>query len=575
MKKTLLLIIVGCLLCIPAIAQKAPKWMDKSKNAVFTVTTYDKDNRKINTTTGFFISETGEALSAYSLFNGASKATVTLPDGATYPITYIIGADDLYDVIKFKVTVPKKVAYLPLASDPLTVGTPIYLLAYSTDKNTPFKEGVISEVSKLKDPYSYYKVSIPLESAQANSPLLLASGQVLGLAQEDASGKNDVSYAVSAGYVNSLQLSTTDVFNSVYTNIGIRKTWPSAMEDASVALFLAANSQDAKTYLETLNDFIATFPNAAEGYLSRASHYANKRAEISSSSDEQANYLNLALEDLNSASKFSNNKGENYYNQAKLIFGVASVDTTITDKNWSMGAALASIIKAIDEDDQPIYHQLEGDIYFYLGEYNSAYEAYMKVNNSDLASSSSYYFAAKALENIPGVQISDIIVLLDSTISSMGTPTPPEAAPYLLERVDYKTQLSLFQEALEDYNLYYTLVNGLVNDTYYYYREQVKFKMGDMDGALADIQEAIKLNSNSPGYLAEEGAIYVRLQKYNEALASLDKALIIAPDFGACHRLKGICLVRLNKKGDACESFNKAKEYGDPLANRLIKEHCQ
>jgi tetratricopeptide (TPR) repeat protein len=287
------------------------------------------------------------------------------------------------------------------------------------------------------------------------------------------------------------------------------------------------------------------------------------------------NYLDLALADLNAASRFTSKKGDVFFNQSKLIFDVATSDTTLTDKNWSVGGALAAVMQAIDEEDLPVDRQLEGDIYFYMEAFPSAYGSYMKVNESDLASSSSFYLAAKALENISGTQISDIIALLDSTIIRMGTPMPQAAAPYILERVEHKMQLFQFKEAIDDYNLYYSLVNGQVNDSFYYYREQAKSKAGDNEGALLDIQEAIKLNGTSPEYAAEEAAIYVRLQKYNEALVSIQKAIDLAPGFGACYRIQGVCYIRLNNKADACEAFDKAKGYGDPLVDRLIKEYCK
>jgi len=556
-------------------AQKAPKWMEKSKKAIISINTFDKDNRKIATINGFFITESGEALSAYLPFKGADKASVTDAEGNTYPVTFIIGADDLYDVIKFKVAVTKKVAFIPLASDPVPNGSTVYLVNYSTGKEASFKEGSILEVTKLKDAYNYYKISFPVESDQTYSPLLLSNGQAFALSQDDASGKKENSYGVSATYVNSLNISSTDAFNVVYNSIGIRKTWPSDPDQASVSLFLLANSQDTKTYLETLNDFIATFPTMSEGYLNRASLYAGRRNDLSSNPTEQANYLDLALADLNTAAKFSSKKGDAYFNQAKLIFDVATSDTTLTDKNWSVGAAMAAVMQAIDEEDLPVYRQLEGDIYFYMGAFPSAYESYMKVNETDLASAASFYMAAKALENIPGTQISDIITLLDSAIIRMSTPVPAEAAPYILERVEHKMQLSQFKEAVEDYDLYYSLVKGQVNDSFYYYREQAKFRSGDNEGALQDIQEAIKINSSSPDYFAEEAAIYVRLQKYNEALGSVNKAIELAPEFGACYRIKGVCYVRLNNTAEACKAFEKAKEYGDPLVDRLMKEHCK
>jgi tetratricopeptide (TPR) repeat protein len=199
----------------------------------------------------------------------------------------------------------------------------------------------------------------------------------------------------------------------------------------------------------------------------------------------------------------------------------------------------------------------------------------MKVNESPSASADSYYLAAKSLENIPGAQISDIIVLLDSAIVKMGNPLPRDAAPYVLERVEYKMQLALYPKAIEDYNLYYSLVDGKVNDSFYFYREQAKSRVGDNEGALQDIREAIALNSQNPDYYAEKAAIHVRMQNYDEALADVQEALDLAPDFAACYRIRGICLVRREKKAEACEAFDKARELGDPLVARLIREHCR
>ncbi|WP_455640562.1 trypsin-like peptidase domain-containing protein [Parabacteroides sp.] len=578
MKRILLLILICCHL-LPATAQKnaAPKWMEKSKKAVVLITTYGKDGTKITSGTGFFVSENGDVLSSYTMFKGAEKATATDTEGKTYPITAIVGADELYDVIKVKVEAPKKIHYLPVASDPLAVGTVAYLLPYTTAtvKNVNFGQGAVTEVSKLKDPYSYYKLSIPLEDAQLNSPILNAEGQVFGLAQADATGKKDVSYAVSAAYTNNLSIAPTDFLSSVYNNIGIKKAWPADVEQAQVALFLEGSSQDAKTYLETLNDFIATFPNSADGYLNRASHYATRRAELASTPAEQSRYLELALEDIKTASKYSDKKGDVYYNQAKLIYNVAASDTTLTNPAWTVQAALETIQKAINEDDYPVYHQLAGDIHFFLKEYEQAYNEYMVVNNSDLASPVSFYWAAKAKENVSGFNIGDIIALLDGAVEKCGLPLTPEAGQYILERIDWKLRLSQYAEAIADYDLYYKAMNGDVGSSFYYYREQAKFRSDDLEGALADIKEAIRLSPDVPDYRAEEASVYVRMKNYTDALASIDNALKVAPDFAACYRLKGICYVRLEKKAEACEALNKAKELGDPLAERLIKEHCK
>ena len=59
MRRIVLLITICCQVFWVAAQKKAPKWMDKQRKAVVTVTTYGKDNQKKASGTGFFITETG------------------------------------------------------------------------------------------------------------------------------------------------------------------------------------------------------------------------------------------------------------------------------------------------------------------------------------------------------------------------------------------------------------------------------------------------------------------------------------------------------------------------------------
>lgn len=571
------LVVMMCCAAVLAMAQKgAPKWMEKQRKAVVTITTYGSDNKTLQTGTGFFITGTGEALSGYELFKGATRATVTDTDGKVYQVSSVLGADDLYDVIRFKVNVDKPVPFFPLASDPLSVGTKVYAIPYVAGKNGTFREGALTEVTNLKDPYSYYKTSVPLASDPLlNAPVVTENGMVVGLMQEDAGGNKDISYAVSAGYANSLNIASTDLLNSTYTQIGIRKAWPADIEQANVTLYLLAGTQDIQSYQETLNDFIATFPDSPDGYVSRATLYAYRRAELAASPSEQQSYLDKALADIDRASQFEKGKADAFYNKALIIYNVVTADTTVNNPDWNMKTAISALQNAIEVDDLPLYRQLEGDIYLTLGVYDLAYQSYMKVNESNMATPSSYYWAAKALEQIPGANIGDMIALLDKAIDNSSAIATEELLTYILERIDFKLKLMQFEEAVTDYNLYYDKLYGDVGDSFYYYRGQAKFRSGNVDGALADMQEALKLSPEDPNYLAEEASIYIRQENYAKALESTEKALAIVPDFASCYRLKGICLVRTGKKPQACDAFNKAKELGDPLANRLIREHCQ
>ena len=111
----------------------------------------------------------------------------------------------------------------------------------------------------------------------------------------------------------------------------------------------------------------------------------------------------------------------------------------------------------------------------------------MIVNNSDVASASSYYLAAKAKERVTGFNIGDVIDLLDKAIEKCGTNMNAEAAAYVLERINWRLRLAQYTEAIADYDLYYTLIGGQVLPNFFFLREQAKFRAGDLEGALKDI----------------------------------------------------------------------------------------
>lgn len=576
MKRLLLLGWLACV-CLSLFAQqKAPKWMEKQKKAIAKITTYKEDGTTLHTGTGFFISEDGKLLSAYSLFNGAYKATVTDGGGKTYEVSTVLAADELYDVIKLQVEVPKKVNFLKMAAAPLAVGAPVYLQPYTDAKVKTFATGKVEEVTKLKDVYHYYKLSFPLEVSWVNAPVLNEEGEVFGLAQEDASGKKEVSYAVSAAYAESLQISTMDMLSSTYTAIGIKKAWPADREQAQIALFLMGNSQDAQTYLNTLNDFVAAFPDWSESYIRRASHYAYHRTDLANDRAGQLQYLEKARADMKQALDLAEKKSDVLYSEAQLIYSVALSDSTLKDTDWTVEHAQNRLTEAMTAENNPVYHQLQGEMYFNQGKYDEAYQEYMIVNQSDAANASSWYMAAKSKSSKQGgVNIGEVIQLLDSTIACYGESMNPEMASYILERIDWRLKLMQYEQAVADYDLYYKVVGGRVDDSFYYLREQAKFRQGDLEGALQDIRQAMAINAKSPMYLAEEASIFIRQKKYAEALQSIDKALALAPDFAACYRLRGVCFLRTEKKDAACEALNKAKELGDPVADKLIKENCQ
>lgn len=557
--------------CGMVMAQKAPKWAEKARRAVFAIEATDKSGN-VTRGTGFFVGDQGEAVSNYTLFIGAERATVTDADGQRLPVVCILGADDLYDVIRFRVNAPKKLAGLKPAATLPAVGDRAYLA--SAVKGAAMPSAPIAEVTKVKDAYGYFRIDMPLSREQVSAPLLTEGGEVFALAQADAAGKGRT-YGIGLPYIMDLRPAPTDVLNKVYSSIGIRTAWAATPDEALVALMLYAAQQDARTYLATLDDFVATFPNVPDGYLSRASHYVYQRKKLSDVGTEQQ-LLGRAEADLDAAQKlFGQNAAEGYYNRAKLIYGVAAGDSSLTAEGWTMDRAADWIAKAISTDDRPLYRQLEGDIAFFRGDYPKAAADYAQVNQGPGASASSFYMAAKTEEQLEAPDTARMFALMDSAITRATAVNPTDAATYLMDAVDMRMRMGRFAEAVKDYDRYYALTGGDVTPRFYYYREQARFRAGDMDGALSDIRLALQGDSTNALYLAEEGSIYLRKQDFPHAQQSLERCIALAPDFSAGHRLLGLCLVRSGKKAEGCRSFTRAKELGDPVVERLMKLHCQ
>ena len=567
MKKLLILILSVCQIVAITAQKKDPKWVEKAGKAIFTIETTSKEG-VTKTGSGFFIQENGEAVSSYDLFQKAEKAVVTLSGGEKLNVSQILGADDMYGVIRFKVSVPKKTVFLPVAQILPAANSTVYLPP--SKEETKLAQGTISEITKVKSTYDYYTIDMPLPSSQIGYPLLNEAGEVFALTQIDASGKGKT-YGISVAYIQSLTINTTDMLKKAYSDIGIRKAWSKDVDEAQISLLLYASQQDAQTYLETLNDFIETFPNNPEGYNSRASHYVYNRLVLASTENEQMQMLDQAWSDLENSAKYSKNKSDNYFNKAQLIFGALSNDSTIQRANWNVATMEESLQKAITENDLPVYRRLEADIAFNNREFEKAYNIYSIVNKSTAASGSSYYLSAKSLQQIAGHNFLEVITLIDSAIVNSSIE---EGVEYLLENVELKMQAQMYEQAIKDYDVYYVVMRGNVSDDFFYLREQAKYRSNDFEGALKDIENAIQINGTNAIYHAEKAAIYLRLIDLPKAQASAEKAIEVDPGFSSAYRILGVSLIRQEKKTEACVHLNKAKELGDPVVEKLIKENC-
>lgn len=568
MKKILILPLLLFFLIQGSMAQ-TPKWVEKAKRAVFSVVTYDKNDKMLNTGNGFFVSEDGLALSDYTLFKGAERAVVITSEGKQMPVSLILGANDMYDVIKFRVAITeKKVPALIVAKIAPAVGADAWMLPYSTQKSIACVTGKVKEVSKVAGEYHYYTLGMQMKDKMVSCPVMNAEGQVFGIAQK-SSGIDTVTtcYAAGAAFAMAQKISALSLGDAALKKIGIRKGLPETEDQALVYLFMASSSLSGDDYEKLLDDFIRQFPANADGYLRRANYYAAK------GKDDHAWY-DKAVADFNQALKVAQKKDDVYYNIGKLMYAYQLSKPEKTYKDWTYDTALQNVRQAIAIDPLPIYIQMEGDILFAQQDYAGALAAYEKVNASNIASPATFFSAAKTKELAKG-DPKEVVALMDSCIARCPQPITADFAPYLLERAQMNMNAGQPRNAMLDYDAYHTAVKGEVNDVFYYYREQAALKARQFQRALDDIVKAIEMNPTDLTYQAEHAVVNLRVGRYEEAIQILNNILKADPKYAEAYRLLGLCQIQLKKTDEACGNFKKAKELGDPNVDELITKYCK
>lgn len=565
MKKTLW-IITCCLIAQLASAQ-APKWAEKAKKAVFSIVTYDKENKIKGTGNGFYIDAQGTALSDYSLFEGAERAVIINADGKQVEVNRILGANSMYDVVKFNTAIEKKQMTLPLAPQPAKVGETVYLLPYSTQKATALQTGKVTAVDSIGSQSFYYTLEMKTGEKTISCPIMNINGQVLGMIQKNASDDSMESYALGASYGASLNISALSMNDGALNNIGIKKALPDTEDQALVYLYMSAEQLDKDSYLNILNEFLAQYPNSMEGYVRRANYFMG--------SEDAAQYAQ-ADADLKKALDVASVKEDAYYQVAKSIYGyVLSLNDKEPYQEWTMDKALELIRTAIQTNEQPLHVQLEGDILFAQGKYADAYASYEKFNQSTMASAASYYSAAKAKQLTEGSDINEVLALMDKAIEQLSKPYFGEAAPYFYERAELRAQAGKYREAVLDYNTFFDAVSGDVTALFYFQREQAEMQCRMYQQALNDINKAVEMAPEDVDFWVEKGSVHLRVNQLDEAVEVFKKALTMNDKYAAAYRMLGYCQALQNNNKEACANFAKAKELGDEVVDQLIEKYCK
>ena len=553
MKKMMM---IGCLL-LSAIATFAqPGWTKNASKSVFTLKTFAADGSLIASSNGFFTGTNGEAVSNFTPFKGAARAVVLDAQGKEWQVTGILGVNDMYDVVKFRVN-NRKTQPLAVSQTAAPVGSTAWLLNYRDTKNV--KNGPVRKAETFMGDYAYYTVAMTMSESQVSCPLLNDAGEVIGMMQQPASEKDTLSYAISARFVDSLKVTGVTYNDPALQLTQIKKELPADLKEATVVLYLSATQMDSAAYANLIQDFIQQFPSAPDGYIYRA------QQEVGDGN------FTAAEKDMETALKNSDQKDETYFTYARMIYNKEIYQSAQPYPNWSLDKALSLIQTANSNNPQPTYRQLEANIRFAQKDYNGAYAIFEELTKTNLRGADIFFGAARCKEMQKDTTA--MLALMDSTIATFDKPYLKEAAPYLWARAEARRNAGKYRDAISDMNEYETLMTATVNDNFYYIRHQTEIQGRLYQQALNDINRAIQINPKEILYYAEKASLEIRVGMYDGAIATAQECIGIDANNSDGYLFLGLAQCLKGQKAEGIKNLEKAKSLGDTQADALIQKY--
>ena len=533
-----------------------PSWVKSATKSVFTLKTFSPDGQMIASTNGFFTGQRGEAISNFTPFKGASRAIVIDAQGKEYQVTGILGANDMYDVVKFRVGISKSQP-MNVSTTMSPIGSTVWLLPYHEVKN--LSSGAIRKAETIFDEYAYYTVAMSMAENLVSCPLLNEEGQVIGMMQQPASLKDTLSYAVSARFVDSLKITGITYNSSTYQQTLIKKELPADLKEANLALYLSASQLDSAAYVALIDDFIQQFPSAADGYTARAlqasagGHFAD------------------AQRDMEQAIKYASAKDDAHFTYARMIYNKEIYQTTETYSDWNLDKALSEIQAATAINPLPSYRQLEANILFSQKKFDEAYQIFDQLTRTELRNAEIFFGAARCKEMLRDTTA--MLALLDSTLNTFTKPYLKEAAPYIWARAEARRDAGKYRDAVSDMNDYETLMAASVNDNFYYVRHQTEIQGRLYQQALNDIEKALQMNPQETLYYAEKASLEIRVGMYDEAIKTAQECIGIDANNSDGYLFLGLAQCLKGDKAEGLKNFQKAQDLGDPQAASLIEKY--
>ena len=553
MKLKTLILTIALILGVSTNISAQPGAIKKAADASFTLTTFKADGSILATSNGVCISTDGVAVSPWKPFIGADKAVIIDAKGQKHEVDCLLGANEIYDIVKFQVS--GKTIAAPLATT-VSVGDEAWITPMPKSGNA--EKADVSSVEKFMDKYNYTILKSSATDKLNGAPVFNVKGQVIGLFNSagESQSSTDVNYAKDFVVKG---LSQNDI---TLRQSNIRIGLPNTVEEAVVALMLSSE-KPTNIHEAIVNEFITKFPQANDGYYALAN--------IQVAKGEFAN----ADKTLQTAISKVTVKDEAHYNFARLIYRNALIQEfaeKTKSVGWTLDKALDEIKKAETTKANDAYRHLQAQIIYAKGDYAKAYTEFEALTKTKFNNPELYLEMAQSRQHL-GANDQEILDLLNKSIELCDTPYVSTSAPYFYTRGQQLEKMGEYRKAVQDYYTYEYFNQGRLGAAFYYMREQCEVKGRMWQQALQDILIASQLDPKEALYPTEAGSLLLRLNKVDAAISAAQQAIQLDASQPDAHLILGIAQCESKQKEEGLKNIQKAKELGNTQADTFLQKY--
>ena len=182
--------------------------------AVFFVEILDSSGIIIKTGSGFFISESGLAVTNYHVVIGADSARITTDDGTVFNVAGMYDYDWRNDIALIQID-GDGFPYLELADSSLIqTGATVYTLGSPLGLQASFTRGIVSQALREIEGSSYIQLDAPISSGSSGGALLDSSCRVIGITSATMNDSQNINLAVPINFCAELSRETYLPLNS-------------------------------------------------------------------------------------------------------------------------------------------------------------------------------------------------------------------------------------------------------------------------------------------------------------------------------------------------------------------------